>query len=156
IAGAVAVAKSRVVITSRTVVALVLATPRATSSRFCCVVLRAAVRRGTKCRAVRVSEAPSGLRGDGACLTDMVVIVRRSAVACKTPDEGTATGAGGGAGRTPDDGYAAGSDGGTTVAFKSGIITGACVTTRSHQGFHGASVTNRCRMPLGLGLYQGG
>ncbi len=54
---------------------------------------------------MEVAAGISALRGDGA--TARVVIVCRSEGGCNTPDEGTATGAGGGAGRMPDDGYSA-------------------------------------------------
>src|SRR5262249_478615 len=98
-------------------------------------------RRGTKCRAVRVCAATPALRGDGASLTEVLMIVRRSSDACKTPEDGTPAGAGGGAGTTPDGGEAGGGHGGNPPVFVSRTMTGACVTTRSHQGFHGASVS---------------
>jgi hypothetical protein len=53
---------------------------------------------------VGLAAGVSAVRGNGAILTVMAVIVRRSG-GCKTPDEGTATGAGGRAGGMPDAGY---------------------------------------------------
>ena len=62
-------------------------------------------------------------------MTGMVVTVRRSGGGCKTPDGGTETGAGGGAGRMPDDGYSVRARGRTSDFPGSGVVSGACVTT---------------------------
>jgi hypothetical protein len=57
-----------------------------------------------RCPVAGLAAGVSAVRGNGAILTVMAVIVRRSG-GCKTPDEGTATGAGGRAGGMPDAGY---------------------------------------------------
>jgi hypothetical protein len=86
-----------------------------------------AIRR--RCRFADGAAGVSALRGGGAILTGMVVTVRRSGAGCKTPDGGTATGAGGGAGRMPDDGYSARATGRTSDFPGSGVVSGACVTS---------------------------
>jgi hypothetical protein len=80
---------------------------------------------------MEVAAGVSALGGNGATGR---AIVCRSDGGCKTPDEGTAIGAGGGAGRMPDDGYSARVKGRTSDFPTSGNVSGACVTTRSHQG----------------------
>jgi hypothetical protein len=80
---------------------------------------------------MEVAAGVSAVGGNGATGR---AIVCWSVGGCKTPDEGTATGAGGGAARIPDDGYSAMAKGRTSDSPDSGIVSGACVTTRSHQG----------------------
>ena len=95
-----ATAKIRVFIIPRTVGALALAILRAGRSRVRLSAPPATVRRRCSVGVVAVA-AP---RGDRARLTEVVLIVRRSSGASKTPEDGTATGAGGDAARTPDRG----------------------------------------------------
>ena len=95
-----ATAKIRVFIIPRTVGALALAILRARRSRLRLSAPPATVRRRYSVGVVAVA-AP---RGDSARLTEVVLIVRRSSGASKTPEDGTATGAGGDAARTPDRG----------------------------------------------------
>jgi hypothetical protein len=104
--------------------ALALAMLRARRSRF--RLSPRAIRR--RCRFADGAAGVSSPRGSGAILTGMVVTVRRSGGGCKTPDGGT------GAGRMPDDGYSARAAGRTSDFPDSGVVSGACVTARSHQG----------------------
>ena len=104
----------------------------ASRSRLLLSAPRATVRR--RCSVAGMARGASALSGNGAILTGTVGVVCRSCGGCKTPDEGTATGADGGAGRVPEDGYSARAEGQTFDFSDSGAVSGACVTTRSHQG----------------------